>query len=364
MSSTSIAKMSRLLLGLLLIGASWLSSTEAQAQSVKCENFSISSLAFGSFSPFDAAPSTNGNLSFRCYSTQRNGWLTTAPSYYVALCIHLGTGSGAATGVWSPRVMPSTVTSSSSRLGYQVYQSGVTVWGSRWNTGSTPMQLKLGPLAPMDFGSNAPKYASGSASYAAQVISGQSTVSPGSYQGNYGAGDTEVFAVASTSSNVSCLGSTANSDTGLDSSFSQSFTISATVLSDCQVTATAMNFNNTESIAPGAITQNSTVNARCTNSTAFNIALSPGGSPAPTNGTGRLTNAGTSLSDPDTYLNYSLFQDASFTKPWGSQIGTNTVSSNGTGNYPATPWTVYGRISNVNINPGTYSDTVTVKVSY
>jgi len=48
---------------------------------------------------------------------------------------------------------------------------------------------------------------------------------------------------------------------------------------------------------------------------------------------------------------------------WGNTIGTNTVASTGTG--AAQSFTVYGRIpSQTTPAPATYTDTITVTVTY
>jgi spore coat protein U-like protein len=62
-------------------------------------------------------------------------------------------------------------------------------------------------------------------------------------------------------------------------------------------------------------------------------------------------------------IGYSLFTDTSRSSIWGNTVGSNTVSSNGTG--AAQAYTVYGRVSaQTTPAPGTYTDTVTVTLTY
>jgi spore coat protein U-like protein len=62
-------------------------------------------------------------------------------------------------------------------------------------------------------------------------------------------------------------------------------------------------------------------------------------------------------------LNYSLFRDAGRTSNWGNTVGTDTVPGAGTG--VAQTFTVFGRIPGSQPRaPGTYSDTITVTLTF
>jgi spore coat protein U-like protein len=63
-------------------------------------------------------------------------------------------------------------------------------------------------------------------------------------------------------------------------------------------------------------------------------------------------------------LNYSLFSNAGRTTNWGNNIGTDTVAGTGTGALQTL--TVYGRIpaSQTTAPVGSYSDTITVTVTF
>ena len=62
-------------------------------------------------------------------------------------------------------------------------------------------------------------------------------------------------------------------------------------------------------------------------------------------------------------VNYSLYSDSGRTTVWGNTIGTNTVAA--TGNGASQSYSVYGRVTaQTTPAPATYSDTVTVTVTY
>ena len=62
-------------------------------------------------------------------------------------------------------------------------------------------------------------------------------------------------------------------------------------------------------------------------------------------------------------VNYSLYSDSGRTTVWGNTVGTNTVAA--TGNGAAQSYTVYGRVTaQTTPAPATYTDTITVTVTY
>ena len=139
------------------------------------------------------------------------------------------------------------------------------------------------------------------------------------------------------------------------------FTVSATVLSSCAVSATNLAFGSYD---PNAATDNdatSAVTVTCTLLTPYHVQLNEG-----VNSVGGAVTArrmkGPGASD---YLNYALYQDASRTLNWGKTDGVDTVDDTGAGILLPVAHTVYGRITkNQDVNTGAYSDTITVTVSY
>ena len=131
------------------------------------------------------------------------------------------------------------------------------------------------------------------------------------------------------------------------------FAVSATVLKDCVVSATALAFNNYTGAVNNAT---STVNVTCSNTTTYTVGLSAGLATGATV-TARKMQSGANL------LPSALYSDNTMTTNWGNTLATNWVS--GTGNGAAQPLTVYGQIAaGLYVNPGTYNDTITVTVTY
>ena len=62
-------------------------------------------------------------------------------------------------------------------------------------------------------------------------------------------------------------------------------------------------------------------------------------------------------------VNYTLYSNSGRTTLWGNTVGTDTVAA--TGNGASQSYTVYGRVpTQAAPAPGTYTDTITVTVTY
>ena len=129
----------------------------------------------------------------------------------------------------------------------------------------------------------------------------------------------------------------------------------ATILPNCLVTATNVNFGTTGVLAAN-IDAVGTIQARCTNTTPYSIALSNGIG----GGTGPLQRKMVKSTES---VIYGLYQDAGHTLPFGSSLGSDTVSGTGTG--LAQTINVYGRIlPQATPSAGDYADTITVTLTY
>jgi spore coat protein U-like protein len=131
------------------------------------------------------------------------------------------------------------------------------------------------------------------------------------------------------------------------------FGVSATVLKDCIVSATALAFGN----YTGAVNTNtSTVTVTCTNSTTYTVGLGVGLATGATVTTRQMQNGAV-------LLNYGLYSNGTWTTNWGNTLATNWVT--GTGNGAAQNITVYGQIpAGQYVTPGSYADTISVTVTY
>jgi spore coat protein U-like protein len=139
------------------------------------------------------------------------------------------------------------------------------------------------------------------------------------------------------------------------------FTVTATVVKNCTVSAVPLAFNYT----PGAgnVASNTTVTVNCTNGTTFNTELTAGTTAGATIAQRLMTN-GTQT------LQYNLYTTAGLATPWGTTVGTNTVAATGAGMAAAgaVVQTVYGQVPDTAPNngepSGTYTDLITVNVAY
>jgi spore coat protein U-like protein len=128
------------------------------------------------------------------------------------------------------------------------------------------------------------------------------------------------------------------------------------VVAACTIlSATTLDFGS-NGVLTANIDQTSTIQIQCTNTTAFNIGLDAGTASGATVATRKMTNGANTI-------NYLLYRDAGRTTNWGNTVGTDTVSSSGNG--ASQSFTVYGRVpAQTTPQPATYTDTITVTVTY
>ncbi len=135
-----------------------------------------------------------------------------------------------------------------------------------------------------------------------------------------------------------------------------SFSVTATVLTTCQVTATNLNFGSV-GVLSSNLDGTNTVTPKCTSGTPYNVGLDAGTGVGATIAARKMTSGGGNT------VNYSLYSNSGRTLLWGITIGTNTASGVGTGANQAL--TVYGRIPVQSTPaPATYSDTIVTTVTY
>jgi spore coat protein U-like protein len=139
------------------------------------------------------------------------------------------------------------------------------------------------------------------------------------------------------------------------------FNVTATVLSTCSASATAVAFPN-YTPGGGAVTANGTISVKCTNQTPYTVKLNAGSTTGDTF-TQRLMANGTNT------LQYNLYTTAAFATVFGDGTGTTgTVAGTGAGLNTATTVTVYGQLPDSTTNQsavtGSFSDLITVTVTY
>jgi len=138
------------------------------------------------------------------------------------------------------------------------------------------------------------------------------------------------------------------------------FTVSAAVAANCNITAAPIEFGNYD--GSGVLTKSGDIKVRCSNGTGYTVKLSTGGSAAYAQ---RL------LSDGTNTLEYNLYTTAGFGSIWGDGVSATSViggTGSGMSSSQEKTHTVYGRLPNSLANQdapvGGYTDTITVTIEY
>jgi spore coat protein U-like protein len=146
-------------------------------------------------------------------------------------------------------------------------------------------------------------------------------------------------------------------DTAHATTGSTTFSVTATVLASCTVSAGTLAFGSYTPTAGSPMDATSTVDVVCTNGTSYAVALD-GGSTA-------NNVAARAMNDTNSHtLSYAIYKDSARATIWGDGTGA-TVTQSGTGSGSTQAFTAYGRVPALQFaTAGNYSDTVTVTVSY
>jgi spore coat protein U-like protein len=130
--------------------------------------------------------------------------------------------------------------------------------------------------------------------------------------------------------------------------------VTSTIQSNCTVATSPLAFGTYSSAS--TLNGSSTVSVTCTNTTPYNVGFDAGQATGATVTSRKMTNGAQTLA-------YALYQDAGHSTNWGNTVGTDTVT--GTGSGSAQNINIYGQIaSGQSSAPGSYSDTITVTVTY
>jgi spore coat protein U-like protein len=257
----------------------------------------------------------------------------------VRLCVDIGPGNNFG-GVTSPR----SLSGSTVGLTHELYTSGGTVvWGS-WGAGTIAAYGTAGvqyDLVLTTSPRTTPPF-----TLVGKVLAAQQTVPPGSYTWNTGSPGLQYAysgaAACPTGAKTALAGAGATVWT-------------ATILANCLISATNVDFGTVTSFTANTDATGS-LSVRCTNGTPYNIGLNGGTSGATDPTLRKMANGAATVT-------YGLYRDAARSLPWGTTIGTNTIS--GTGSGLAVNQTVYGRIPPQTLPmSGTYTDIINVTVTY
>jgi len=290
-----------------------------------------SAISFGSVSPISgAAVATTGSVSVTCT------WpaITLVPNAQV--CLNLGGTS------------PRSLTNGTNLLQYDLYQDAghSLAWGSIYS-GTTPISLTLA------------KPALGTSVTQAVTIYGQITANQPTVPtiGNASTLYNQTFGGSQTSINAGfyLLGApTCASLTASEGTFP--FSATATVVNNCNISATNLNFGAT-GLLSSALKATASITAQCINGDAYRIALNGGT-------TANVAARQMTRSGGGGTVNYQLYVDSGLTTTWGDGTG-GTTQATGTGTGNSQVLTVYGEVpAQTTPAPGTYTDTITATISF
>ncbi len=139
------------------------------------------------------------------------------------------------------------------------------------------------------------------------------------------------------------------------------FQVTATVISSCTVSGTTLNFGSAiDALATATpLDATSTLSVQCTNTTPYAVSLNAG-----SNAGGASNFSARAMKSGTRSLPYQLYVDVGHSSVWGDGTASSATSS-GTGTGNVQSLSIYGRLPSLaNVVPGSYSDTVTVTITY
>ncbi|HJW42557.1 MAG TPA: spore coat U domain-containing protein [Rhizomicrobium sp.] len=269
------------------------------------------------------AVNSSGTLSISCTGPPGNGSV-------MRMCVDVDGGT-------AHDATNRQMTASANQLSFQLYSDSgrTTVWGS-W-----PLSLYGGGYTWNVTVTANP--ATASIPIYGAVIANQQTVMAGSYSSTL-----TMFYTFDDHNTTACPEAGKGNHT-------TTFTATATVTTNCTVSATTLGFGSVGLLTSNVDVTNS-VSVTCTNGTPYNIGLSAGSGTGATVANRLMTNSGTTVG-------YTIYSNSGRTTVWGNTVGTDTVSGTGTGT--AQSITAYGRVpAQTTPKPQSYSDTLVATVTY
>lgn len=341
-----------LLVVVLLAGLVMAAPARATATCVAVAN---PTLPFGTINSLATGPTpATLNITITCTTAALSLLATTG----VRVCVGIGPGSGGgSSATW--RTM---TTAAGDTMNFQLYNnpaySQVTGLVPR---GSPPAQeLTMSYNVPLITGGSGAQ----STSLSAQIPANQ-VLASGAYSSTFsGANVVLTWAWNEVLLGTATVPATCNGGaTGTASaSAAFSFTATANVMPLCgSYVTTAMNFGNVTGGIGSNIDQTARLTLTCLKNTAYQVSLDNGQNNPSATTTRRMR---TTIGGSSYYLNYELYRDAARSQRWGNTLTVDTVSGTGTGS--AQQLTIYGRVPPVTGQPpaGTYSDVITVTITY
>jgi spore coat protein U-like protein len=157
---------------------------------------------------------------------------------------------------------------------------------------------------------------------------------------------------------LACVGGPADATTT-----TAQFGVQLQITAECVINSTATLDFGSSGVLGGAAgstntDQSSTLQVQCTNTTPYDIGMDAGQTAGGAVSQRLLFNSGTNST-----VKYNLYTDAGRSTIWGNTVGTDTVHATGSG--ASQSYTIYGRVPpQTTPAPATYSDTITVTITY
>jgi spore coat protein U-like protein len=339
--------MKTLRLLLLLLCANWLTMPGAAhaADPVICSASIPGGVDFGSIDPLvPGNTDTASTLSYSCTSSVNT-------NYYVTVCFNIAAG-------------PLGASAGNRQLGgpggnqlFQLYRdSGRTQpWGAiNDGTFPTPALANFYLAKKATQGGTIPIYG--------RFFGGQANATPGAYTTNFAYPNVQITGVLNTGPGVGSCGSA-----GTDAAGFSSFSVNATLIKSCTVTAGAA--SNIQIGAVSGVPANSggnsgtnSISVTCSKTTPFFVGLAP--SNGNTAGLGVMSGTGGNTDK----ASYQLRSGSVGGPIWGDTATATTVGNgvagSGSGSGLALTIPVFAIAPSADFTPDNYTDTVTVKVNY
>ena len=315
-----------------------------RAHAVVACTATMTDVSFGSVDLVNnTGTSTSGTLSYTCTNSDRFN------AVQVNACFAVDGGQNSQSQLNPSRMLDSG--NLSNVLTFNLFlPDNATTWGSSLY-GTQPYNPPVFTIPRAPNGSTSS--ISGSVTIPARLVNNQNAVLPNTgantYRDSFSAGSTAIgFAFTN-------VGSLAPASCGANLSIRFPFTVSATVIKSCKVTAAELNMGSQDSTATN-IPGSSSLAVTCSNTSPYNIGLTPGN--GSTTGAGLMSGTGGNLDK----VPYQL-KSVSATGPnWGNTVATGAVTGSGSGAAQSVP--VFATVPSVNFTPDDYKDTVTVTVNY
>lgn len=135
------------------------------------------------------------------------------------------------------------------------------------------------------------------------------------------------------------------------------FTVNGSVPNACTLTpkpVPTLGFGSTPGFITGNVDQTTSIGLVCTGRTPWQIGLN--------NGLHASGNVRRMANGSGQFVPYELYRDGGRSQRWGNTLNNDTLS--GTGSGASQSLTVYGRVAPQTATVGSYSDTITVLVTY